>query len=114
MDQEEEAYLCFSTHLLNAKTGIVQGSRTTRSAGNSPDIMPIASNSKRILRSSKNLSLCTVYSNQGITRQSVQSDVETLVHALESDDKDPTSKPVQEQNLAPAPPKYSSKLLNTV
>lgn len=88
----------------------VQEPRATRSAVNSPDTTITASSLERISDNSTNFLFRTVNKNQGLTRQNVQDDVETLAHALGSTDEDFPLVPVQGQGPTPAPPSPTLEL----
>lgn len=51
-----------------------------------------------------------VYAGQALTRHNVQDNIKTLVHALESEDKDPPSVLVPELGRAAASPNFIAVL----
>lgn len=66
---------------------------TTRSDGKNSDIVTMKSDPEHILCNSTNPPVCTVYASPRLTRQTVQTDVKTLAHALDFKDDCPPSDP---------------------
>lgn len=65
----------------------------------------MSSNHERNLHDSTNFPFLTVHARPGLISRAKQKDIQTLAHALESQDKGPQSLPVQNRDLMPAPPK---------
>lgn len=78
--------------------------RMMRLAGSNPATTSIRSSSKHILRNSAKHLFHAIYDSSRLTRQDVKDNVETIAHALESEDEGHPYLPVQcQEHAVPTP-----------